>query len=676
MDNDDQPSSSRSHPTLPPGAMAPTARIETPRDDSPPATPSHRLLGSEEPQYATYREKSASWTSPPVKLTDESGSVTKPWIPYPLRAWFWIPFVILMILGAIGLEVALHFSNKNSGWATNDAFSSQTGVLHYVYTLPPVAVAAVIVALWTWTDIEIKKMQPYVDLVHGDSPPKRSLLLDYTRTNNFFVWSRAAANKHYLVALASLMVLLSLTFQPLAAALLVVRDTWWGLPDATVNTLAAIGLNQNEDFDDLTSFLTAAGFASASVLYNLGNPPFVFGAYTVAPFQLPNNVPVNSTMIYANTTALRSDPGCQAVSVNMVQNTDGSGWNNSVSSNGCSISFAVDRNASVLFGTDIPTCDSGVPPQFSPVLFWFFTYEPEAAASATLCFPSITLWDVNVNLDLASGNITRVTELRPFSSSSNFSSLSANVTGPPLSGRAYNGIEFNLTNPDRFVLARRNATQLQMPAAVFQAASQSPEGLIGSFQANTFARLSTNVYVGATSSVDGAGLMAIQRTYLTLIAKTVYLLDDSEPITIQMKTVQKRIWLSDVAVHLLAVAMFLLAFFGTIIQLFHRFDRRNLRLLHEPGTIASAVSIGAQTGMGDLLAGRQHPKDISAALQDKKFRIDPRTMKIVMEGEDGYEFAASPGIMDRFGALQNQRFSRRFSSKAPHSPKSDKEPLS
>ncbi len=174
---------------------------------------------------------------------------------------------------------------------------------------------------------------------------------------------------------------------------------------------------------------------------------------------------------------------------------------------------------------------------------WGSRYEPEAAASATLCFPSITLWDVNVNLDLTSGNITRVTELRPFSSSSNFSSLSANVTGPPLNGRAYNGIEFNLTNPDRFVLARRNATQLQMPAAVFQAASQSPEGLIGSFQANTFARLSTNVYVGVTSSVDGAGLMAIQRTYLTLIAKTVYLLDDSEPITIQMKTVQKRIWL-------------------------------------------------------------------------------------------------------------------------------------
>lgn len=40
----------------------------------------------------------------------------------------------------------------------------------------------VIVALLTWTDIEIKKIQPYIDLIHGDSPPQRSLLLDYTRT--------------------------------------------------------------------------------------------------------------------------------------------------------------------------------------------------------------------------------------------------------------------------------------------------------------------------------------------------------------------------------------------------------------------------------------------------------------------------------------------------------------
>lgn len=84
------------------------------------------------------------------------------------------------------------------GWHTNGSFSTETGVMHYVYvwpfhscpflysvylthnyyslqTLPPVAVAAFVrmfclltnlglmisklVAMWTWTDIEIKKMQ-------------------------------------------------------------------------------------------------------------------------------------------------------------------------------------------------------------------------------------------------------------------------------------------------------------------------------------------------------------------------------------------------------------------------------------------------------------------------------------------------------------------------------------
>jgi hypothetical protein len=114
--------------------------------------------------------------------------------------------------------------------------------------------------------------------------------------------------------------------------------------------------------------------------------------------------------------------------------------------------------------------------------------------------------------------------------------------------------------------------------------------------------------------------------------------------------------------------MFVLAFCATIIHVFHRAERRNLRLRHEPGTIASAVSIGAQTGIGNLLAGRQDEKEMSHVMRDKRFRIDPQSMKIIMEGEEGYEYAASP--MNRrsiFAALQGQRSSKRF-SKPPRTP--------
>jgi hypothetical protein len=37
------------------------------------------------------------------------------WTPVPLKLWFWLPLVLFMALGAIGLEIALHFTKKNNG---------------------------------------------------------------------------------------------------------------------------------------------------------------------------------------------------------------------------------------------------------------------------------------------------------------------------------------------------------------------------------------------------------------------------------------------------------------------------------------------------------------------------------------------------------------------------------
>lgn len=99
---------------------------------------------------------------------------------------------------------------------------------------------------------------------------------------------------------------------------------------------------------------------------------------------------------------------------------------------------------------------------------------------------------------------------------------------------------------------------------------------------------------------------------------------------------------SPVATHLLAAAMFALAACGTVLQLAHARARRVLRLAHAPGTIASAVSLGAHTGLGAALAGRVREDEMRAALGDKRFRIDPRTHRIVVEGDAGFCDAHSP----------------------------------
>jgi hypothetical protein len=597
-------------------------------------------------QYATHHldEKVEDW-SPGVDVgTHDTTHDKKGWVPIPLRAWFWIPLVTFMILLAIGLEVALNFSNKNQGWATSAvAFATTTNVMHFVYTLPPVIVAMCIVAMWAWTDLEIKKMQPYIDLVHGDSPPQKSLLLDYTRTNNFVVWISAFWNRHYLVALATLIALLALVFQPLAAAMFIVKDTWWGPPAVNVTNLFAISLNEGPTYSDLTAFLSAAGYASSSVLYNLGNPPFIYDVYTVAPFKLefPFSLGSNPT-VTANTTAIKTDPNCHLMTTASTENVGG-GWTNNATFNNCTFSYSVNKTTAHLFGTDVmPDCDgTGTPEYFRPVVLWFFTYDTTPPqGSATFCTPNISLWDVTATVDITTGNLISVEEIGPFNSNSPFSSISGNVTGPPMNGQAFNGIRFNLSITDQFVIARSNATDLELPGSIFQAASTGSGGLTAAFETNSFVGMATMVY----------------GVYLKLIAKTVYFLPVNEPILVEVNSFEKRLWMTDIAVHIEAVALLVVALVGAFVQIVHYYSRRDLRLRHEPGTIASAVSIGAETNLAQLLNGQQGEHDFIRALRDKKFRIDPRTMKIVMQGERGYEQAVSPN--PRQSIFGSKRFSR------------------
>lgn len=109
--------------------------------------------------------------------------------------------------------------------------------------------------------------------------------------------------------------------------------------------------------------------------------------------------------------------------------------------------------------------------------------------------------------------------------------------------------------------------------------------------------------------------------------------------------------------------MFVLAVFGTILQICHQRSSRVLQLAHEPGTIASAMTLWGKTGVGDVLAGlgSHREEDIKHALSDKRFRIDRQTMRIVMEGEEGYEEATSPVYRDAFGGTSWGGMGRRLS---------------
>ncbi|KIJ47064.1 hypothetical protein M422DRAFT_29013 [Sphaerobolus stellatus SS14] len=127
-------------------------------------------------------------------------------------------YIGFMLGVAIGLQIALAASHRSNGWRVPNALSATTGFFHYVYTLPGVALAMIIIGIWAWTDMNIKRMQPYIDLAYGDAPASRSLLLDYSAFHPVVVTYKAYKQRHTLVALSSLMVLTGLTLQPLASS--------------------------------------------------------------------------------------------------------------------------------------------------------------------------------------------------------------------------------------------------------------------------------------------------------------------------------------------------------------------------------------------------------------------------------------------------------------------------
>jgi hypothetical protein len=174
------------------------------------------------------------------------------------------------------------------------------------------------------------------------------------------------------------------------------------------------------------------------------------------------------------------------------QDSNGS-WVNTATFGGCTYSFTVTQTANNAFGADImPDCNNtGAPPHFRPIVFWYFTFETTAPqGAATFCAPTISPLDVSTVLEINNGSLTSVLEIQPLNASS-----SQNVTGPPLNGRAFNGISFNVTNPDDFTIRKSNATIMQLSASILQVAAKGPGGVKGAFQTNNFTQTVTMVYV-------------------------------------------------------------------------------------------------------------------------------------------------------------------------------------
>jgi hypothetical protein len=237
-----------------------------------------------------------------------------------------------------------------------------------------------------------------------------------------------------MVVISTLVYFVTQLFQPLAAALFVVRQTNHLVADfGLIPVTAELGVQPN--FADLDAFVAAAGYAEAAVVHGLGDPPFVKGGWTISTFEFPPQ-PKNATMVLT-TQAVQTNPRCENLTPQINKNADGS-YNVTATRNGCTASFgAKTTDGKEPFGvTKVDNCGFGgqsatAEDRFKPVVFWFFTFDGPTA-SMVFCSPLVETFQVSVNVSLS----TQLINSQP----TQISEVTSNVTsGQPFNGLALNG---------------------------------------------------------------------------------------------------------------------------------------------------------------------------------------------------------------------------------------------
>ena len=93
---------------------------------------------------------------------------------------------------------------------------------------------------------------------------------------------------------------------------------------------------------------------------------------------------------------------------------------------------------------------------------------------------------------------------------------------------------------------------------------------------------------------------------------------------------------SEIAVHILAVVLIIAGIVGTVLHYLHYQLRKGVKLYAQPGTIASAASITADSGLTGLVKAGFTEGQLRDALRGRKFTVD-HTGRVILQDENGFE---------------------------------------
>ncbi|KAH6892325.1 hypothetical protein B0T10DRAFT_401198 [Thelonectria olida] len=282
----------------------PTLETTTPTPET--ATPTPETIT---PTTKKTRDKSGS--SPKVTVTTiETDLREEGWKPLSISTPVLVTVIAFTLLIAAGIETVAQRSKAQGGLALSPSLDEIPTYARLTYLYVPTLIAVIYSIIWSWIDLDVKRMQPWFELSKpGGAQANNSMFLDYQYEFVALVPIHAARRKHWPVFFAgTAMVIVFWLITPLQSAVL-------GTGTAEKIELAIIDTrSQLQPLSDQVSTLDPeflnTGYAIGWL--NQSFPSFAASEYALLPYYLqkdpaPDKIESNWT---ATTTKLTTDLEC------------------------------------------------------------------------------------------------------------------------------------------------------------------------------------------------------------------------------------------------------------------------------------------------------------------------------------------------------------------------------
>ncbi|KAM6512544.1 hypothetical protein FSOLCH5_010256 [Fusarium solani] len=256
------------------------------------------------------QQKSTITTKIEAITSEEDSNSTKGWKPLSLSTPILLAVIALTLLLAAAVETIAQRSAAQGGLALSPTLDDLPGYAKFSYLYVPTIIAVLYSIIWSWIDLDVKRMQPWFELSKSEGTTgENSLFLDYQYDFVALVPFKAAKRKHWPVFFGgTAMVIVFWALTPLQSALLgtgVVKQT----DSVTIGTRSQL-LPMREHDSLLDPEFLNTGYAVGWL--DQPFPPFTTSKYAILPFYTANNTlpeKVDSN-VTAVTTKLSTELSC------------------------------------------------------------------------------------------------------------------------------------------------------------------------------------------------------------------------------------------------------------------------------------------------------------------------------------------------------------------------------